>query len=554
MAKTTQTFTGNASQLLREQERLLKQQVKLEEQMRQVTAEAKKIGRQNFKGVDAGAKKVVGSLANMVTGYLSVQGAIQLVNAELEKKRKLETDARDTSVRAADAEAQVAINIGDVGKEELKAFIGQIGGIREDAGFQSVAPLLEAAATTLSATAGDQKLTADVLKTVAPIFKSAPDDLATAAQVVGDLAGISGRDGRDTTGLILSTQAQARITNLEAFKNVAPAIAAAVATQQNIDRGVASREAAAAFAAIGNQIKDPDGSLTKTAVASLSVALERNFEIDEEKFKKLTDQGVAVKDAREQSALSFAQRLDLAQATGERISAAINQGVAPDEADTNTVKDLLSKGFRGPVIPVIRELLAGNNTEVAKAFDRTLPKIAFDGDAVDRKIDLLASATQNLTIADADRNLAGSIEGAQLQGELATIGAIRKQLTDAFDATGNELFGSTVGKKLAIARFEAAGPDGTVGTRADLATEQLQERIAAIEGEPLFFADRQDRRRQIDAGLSDIEREEVAVLKQAIRNIDRLAAALESNQNNPQPPRNERANAALQHNAQTERD
>lgn len=532
MAKVKQTFTGDASQLKREYDKLLQGQVKLEEQMRQVTAEARKTGKNQFSGFNKGAKAAVKNLASMAAGYFSIQGAIQLLNAELEKKRQLEDGARVAALRVADAESQVIKNIGisnpDVDKDVVQRFINDVKGIQADTGFQSAAPLLNAAAATLSATGGDLKRTVGILRSSAPLFKDEPEALVEAASRIGDVIDASGANAKDSTGLILSAMSQFRIINLKQLSQVAPAIKGAVKTQANVDPKQAAREAAAAFAAIGNQAGDAEGAVTKTAVIGLAGALKRNFEIDQQKFEQLRSQGVGIADARKQSALSFVQRLDLAQATGERIADAINKGIQPAESDAATMKDLLSKGFEGQTLEPVKDLLAGNNTASAKAFDSALAKISFDGSSVDKIAELLRNATQNLAIADNQRNLEGAIEGAQTKGALATIGEIRSQMNRAFDTTGHEIFGSVIGQFIENRVMDFSG--STVKGRADAAIGSLRTRLKSIETELHFGADEPITKRSQDS-FSESENEERGILREAIKNIERLAVAFEANQN-----------------------
>lgn len=504
MGKQKQVFTGDAAQLLREYEKMRSAQVKTIEQLNRLRQTADQANRQQRKSASdtaAANQRALGSLKSIAGGYLGIQGAIQLVNSELERKRQLEEQAKTASITVADAEANVIINLGDETDGAIKAFLEDIGQIRADTGFQSNAQLLNAASTTISATAGDKELTKDILGTTAQLFKSAPDELATAAQVVGDLAKTSDLNARKTTGLILSTMNQARIVSLESFKNVAPSIAAAVATQKNIAPVEASTQAAAAFAAVGQEIKDPDGTLTKGAVTALSVALERNFEIDTDKFNKLVDSGVSIKDAREQSALNLAQRLDKAQDIGERITSAINQGIKPADADIKKRQrdgetlnqqeqariqlsndqsiqaDLLSKGFRGATVPVIRELLAGNDTKVAQSFDSALSKIKPDGGLVDRKIEQLNGLTNNLTIASQERKVEGAANAALSGSQAAVDGSVRSILEKAFKKTGSESF---IGPLNSIQLFANSFNSGD--QKAGHAIDLLEQRKSLLRG------------------------------------------------------------------------
>ena len=478
-----QKFSGDFSQLIKEHEKLLAAQVKQEVQLRDLKNAATSAGRANEKSharARKGARDAIASIKSMAASYIGVQQAISLINSELRSKKELEASAALASVTQAQAESQIAVNFDiDASKEDIGKFINEVGNISVDLGFENADAVKSASAAILSATGGNGDLTKEVLREAGGLFKNDAEALRESGQVIGALASKAGLTVKEATALTVSTQNQARFTDLSGFKSVGPAIAA-ISNTVKTDRLTAAREGMAVFAAIGQQIEDGDGTVTKGAVAALGVALERNFEIDTTKFEKLVSEGVSIKDARQQSQLSFSQRLDRAQAVGDRLEAATNAGVAPAESDVATMKDLLSKGFRGPTIPVIRELLAGNDTRVAKAFDSILPKISTDGKLVDAKIDAINSATGNLSLASAEKRskaLLGQMQGGSSEAFIGMIDQIRKQ---ALDNSGYDITGSGISNKLINAGTFYFG-DESVAERSEVTRNILEDRKAALE-------------------------------------------------------------------------
>ncbi len=528
-----QKFSGDFSQLIKEHEKLLAAQIRQEGQLRNLKTTAVQTGNKQVSAVDkleTANRRAIKGVKDMAGQYISMHAALAGINTELERKERLELAARDASVRIAEAEADVVVNLGDAPREVKTKFIGRLEEISKDAGFQSKAPIMEAGASAVTATGGDRDLALDVVEAMAPLFKSNPDQLVPGSEAVADLATVSRMSAEDTAGLVLSTMAKARVRKLESFKNVAPAVAAGVNTQKNISPERAAIETSALFASLGQQVKDKDGAKTATAVAALSVALERNFEIDQAKFEKLTNAGVSIEDARKQSALSVAERLDFAQNLNERITDAINAGVKPAKADIAVRDDLLSTGFEIQFKPIVRDLLAGNDTVAARQFDATLPTIKADGDLRDRMADQLGNLTTNLKIADKKRRQEGLIESAQTTGEAAIRGQITSAYKEAIEKTGSDLFGSSIeeiGFNFSRSVRESM-LDGEVGSRA---IELLQTRERSIRQGSVFFGTN-----RTDEELTEKERADVDVIRQAVSDITDFQADLRSINKPAAPP------------------
>jgi hypothetical protein len=258
--------TSDVSKVAADYDKLVRENVRLREKMLAVTKESSSQGSIISSTIGNG----VSQLRNMAAGYFSVHGMISLVNAGLEEQKRISQEINRVQMTAADAQAEVVKNLGNVSTEQASRFLKEVEGIAAKTGAPSVAPVYEAAAQTLSAV-GDEQLTKSILSETIPLFKGKMAELPTFAGAVGDLANISGAKSeseiRRIVSLIMSSQKFSRGATLESFKNVAPAVAAVSAVDSSGNRIAAERQALALSGAISSAIADPEMALTKTATA-----------------------------------------------------------------------------------------------------------------------------------------------------------------------------------------------------------------------------------------------------------------------------------------------
>lgn len=398
-------FTGDANQLAKEYDKLVRKVDKLEKANAGLAAKSKQVARQQKESTSTASRGISTMIAGVgawAASYVSVTAAIGLVNTALQEQARLSEEAHQTNIRVAGSQAAVLKNIGDVSDEETKAFLYKVDQIRQQTGFSSVVPLQQAASSILSATGGDQQKTLDILSASAPLFGTDPDNLATFGSSLGDVMKASGiKDARANAALMLGIQGQARFEDLSAFKNVAPALAAAdvVTGGENetaADKLRDAREAAAAFAAIGSRAGDPDGNLTKTAAANLFANL-RNVTRDAGAPAEVD---------------TFKERLDFVRANPE---------LQPE---------VLKSGFKGAIKPIIEEFISSPESTTSRTFEDALSKIQASEEAFARKEVQLAGLTPELrakTVTDAST---GNIEDLKRDPDKAAAAAARQVLVD----------------------------------------------------------------------------------------------------------------------------
>ena len=459
MATVRNKFTGDAKQLERELERIRRQMVKLEESNQKLATESKrrhKSANTAFAQIGKTARSQIASLKQLATSYLGVRTAIDLVVAGIRERKRLEDEAKGKSINVAGAQAKVIKNIGDASDNEIRDFFQQVSGVRDATGFKSQAQLLNASASILSATGGDQRKTVEILSEIAPFFRDAPDEIAQFGGALADLMKNSGLDdAKGATAFALAIQGQARFENLGGFKSVAPALAATnIATDGDVFEG--ARRGAALFAAFGSQAGDVDATLTKGAVTAFVAGLERAAPHLE----------------------TFDERLDFVR-NSQNQGPTLNGDALGGSA---IIDEVLKKGFRGPMLLLAREMLTETTSNMGIAYDDALQKIVASEASVDRKRSQLGGLTSELRLSAQQDRFEGSLEDFDIGSVGGRRSLIRQVLTDSLVRTN---FGglSQVDNFLKERRFEFGGSD------ADSAIGILQDRIDQFAGDSSVAGD-----------------------------------------------------------------
>ena len=281
------------------------------EQYRQAVQRVHAESEQMVASAGPGLQMIQARLAGIISGTVGLGAIVADIRRALDDAKQLRDEVHGRQLTAAQAQADAVLMLGDVGREEAGRFVSRVEGVARDAEMQDTAQLFQAAASTLSAVKGDQDLTLSILRQAVPLLRHRPEQLPEFAGAVADLATLQGvREEEDITRVIatvLSTQGQARIQSLGAFKEAAAGIAGAAAVDTSGDADRAIREAGAAFAAIGGAIKDPSGAMTKTAVAQLAVQLEALLP-EETRLRHVSDEERARLEQRREQLQSTLER------------------------------------------------------------------------------------------------------------------------------------------------------------------------------------------------------------------------------------------------------
>lgn len=221
------------------------------------------------------------NLTKMAAGWLSVSAAINVASAAHREKLRIERETSDKQISLGASEAIIEQNLvgGGLSNAQIDAFHKKVGGIQARTKFGSRATLNLAAAEAFSGSLGNEQATLSALEAAAQITRLTPDQLPTISGAALDIGKASGSaDAKRNIGFLLSAGGLARISSLDAqARNIAPAIQSAVGTVSDPDRGRASVEAGALFATLNAAASDTRGESTRTATQSFAIELEKFF-------------------------------------------------------------------------------------------------------------------------------------------------------------------------------------------------------------------------------------------------------------------------------------
>lgn len=476
MAQVVVELSGDEARLFKSYQRVVEQAKKLDESQRTL----KRSSEDSSKTATSGLDRMVGSLRNVALQYVGISQAIQAWNSYLEHNKRLARESSDATMTLAQSQAAVVKNLGDVSDVAAKTFLEKVQQVTSDLRLPSAAAVNMTASSVLSAVGGNQQTTLNVVRAAAPLFRDRPEDMAVFGGSMADVMKASGLDAKKTAALMLAIQGQARFTELAAFKEVAPALAAGdVVTRGDRERNV--RETAALFAGIGSRAGDVEGNVTKTAVANLVVKLAKVAPDLDTTFERLAY-------ARERPGLQ---------------------------------KQLLKGGFRGPTVPIIQELLQGGDTQTSRMVQDSFEKMQASESAYDRKVSQLAGLTTQLALSSGAQASKGNLEQFLTTNKLAIDAEARRIRDETLDKTrrGVMLGDFQTWWTLAYSRLGGYGD-----TTVEKATNALRERRAGIAGrwEPGVFRGEVTEREM--RGLGPEEREMVGLINRQLEVLEQLAA------------------------------
>lgn len=445
------------SKVIRDYEKMQSKVVSLEAKLKDCTKETRVQG-EGFRATFEGG---IGQIKNLVGGYASLSGAISLVNQGLAEQKRISEEIARVQMSTADAQAEVLKNMGAVSTKHAAKFLADIEGLSERAGMPSVAPVLEAAAQTLSAV-GDEQLTKTILEKSLPFYKSKPAELAPFAGAIGDLAKISKSSTPEEIerliALAMSNQKFSRGTSLASFENIAPAVAAFAAVDTGKDRIQTITDALAFSSAISSSISDKDLLLTRTASAEVATALaellpEKDMLDAEGKIKR---KGTGL------------------QTTAERL-AKVQADPALQRRFFETGEGFQMASFRGAIRPVIQSLVSDPNSPIVADLKSAFAGITSDPAGARQIAENLQTATTSLQQTDIARESKAAIDKFQrgsTQGRGATAESI---LSATLEQTRNEPFGLGFIRDNARMGGVSLSPFGKERTAAQILTEKESE-------------------------------------------------------------------------------
>jgi hypothetical protein len=284
----TQKFTGDTSQLMREYDKILAAQSKLEQKLVDATNAQKMAAREQMgfgSAIEKQNQRGMASIQNMAAGYIGIGGAIagvtaglQAYNSMLEDSKRLSMEIAEQQKATAAAQADALKNFAGLETVKKQETLDEIRKIGLRTGFADEASLISSvgAGVSAGATAKDALAAAEA---AAKLTRATPSQLPTFTSAAIDLArGTGSNNPAANLGLLLQAGAQARITDPEMMaKNLAPVLAIATSSLGKDQKEEGSREAAAIFATLTKAGTDVTGQSTTTAAVQFMGRMEKFF-------------------------------------------------------------------------------------------------------------------------------------------------------------------------------------------------------------------------------------------------------------------------------------
>lgn len=488
MSTVHQKFTGDASQLEKEIEKLRKQHVRLEEQMVKGAKEAAKGQDIISRSIDRAGTTFRNNIIGMVASTVSFRSALSLVTSELERQKQLADESRFATLKLAEAQAGMVRNLGpNATKADIAFMESGLAKISTDTGV-SQAALSVASGAALSGAQGNKEIALAVVGEVAKILADSPSEMAEIAnKAPGIMTAMGTDDPKTALAWMQAVMGVAPLVKPEAFKHYSKAIASGAVTQKGVDFVEATSATGALLSGIGIRLTDDTGELTKSAVNRLQTILEQ----------VIPEQ------------MSHIERVRRIQ-----------------ESPSLQKKAMEAFGTQNEQYPIIRELLTDKNSIVSRLVEGALPQLTASQESFRNLQANLVGGTEALKIAQESRLATTNIESQKLDPTVAGQSNVRDILDKALretvpGGTGSLFSGWEHGIRM-------AGFD-IWGKTPDIAIEALQERERDIRNQ----ANRAFGR----AGeLPDAEQKMIDTLEKAIEQLRRIEANTASEPDNRGAP------------------
>jgi hypothetical protein len=274
-----QKFTGDPSQLLKAYQDLAGANARLEQQVAKLAGTMGGAGREaqraNRLNIDF-AKNAMGDIRNVITGWLSLQGAISAVNMAIEHHKQLTADALATAEKLAVAQADVFLTAWGKSPQETAANNQRIGQI---AGRTAVPQELvtQAFGAIQGAGIGTNEQQFAAIEMAAKLSGQKPQNVGSIAKSILFGQHALGVSGEEAAALFLSGGASAYVENPEAQSRMLRQVMATVTASSGGDRKRAGEQAIELGAALTIMVGEERGEAARTSAAKLSADLNNFF-------------------------------------------------------------------------------------------------------------------------------------------------------------------------------------------------------------------------------------------------------------------------------------
>ncbi len=267
MAKVTTTFVSDEKSVIDAIAKMNAAMEKLSAQNKKLAEDSKKNAENATKGMAA----VESSAVSAVAAYVSVSGALRVVNAELEKRYQLESKIRDFQNNAAQSERRFRLNLGFLSQKEQDSATKQLDDLSKRTGV-SKTDLYGPVGGALSGTGGDVKKAFQASEAAIRLAKGLPEETNTFAVGIANLQKATGGDVNKAATILGSV---GQLSNVKDWSMIARNAPGAIIG--GVNQGASLETSTALYASLTQRLGETTGEMSGTAANSFIKQLRDYF-------------------------------------------------------------------------------------------------------------------------------------------------------------------------------------------------------------------------------------------------------------------------------------
>lgn len=486
-------MSGDEARLFKSLAKVIAKETEMATKFADVGDAAKKAGQ---KSEESFGTKALAGLTRWAAGFATVQGAVQLVNRELEEQKRLRQESAQAGFTLAKSQQEAIKNLSGLTSEQKARAITEAKAIQNRTQFPSLPTLTEAIGAGFSAS-GDVEATLSAVEASARLNRLTPEQLpavASGALDVGRGSGIG--DAKQNLGFLLSAGGISRIEDpTKLSTNLAPVVSSGVELFPKQDRQEAARQIAAVFGAMTAGATDRQGNSSSTATNTLLAKLSEFFK------DRKDDPGTVLGRIR-----AFQQNKQLRE---QFLS-----------------KPFGEERFKGP----IRQLLTANS-QLANMAEKAANDITFNQAVFEQHVKEIETLTPELRAAASQATSEGNIQQSQVEPGAIKAGTAEEVMKKTLDQARGGIF----------TELQNWAHEKIFQSRVAMGANPEEAALYALRDRRLAFSTHEARgfsKRDIE-GMALIDRQ-IAVLENLRRSADQMATAADKMASAPQsrtPPR-----------------
>lgn len=363
--------------------------------------------------------KAIAEIGSIVTAYIGVREAIELVNGFLEKQNELLNSAKETQIELARAQQESAKNLAGLTLIERNQLLRDaVPAIAGQTGFSDLSEITQALGAVASAGESNAQAIQNAVLQAARIELLTPqklDSTASASSAVQRQAGLD--DIRQAIALVETTGTQARIVNPQQLADALPkAVGSSVATVRGQDSTEAARQAAALFAQITQGGNDEQGKSSATFVTDFTSRMLKFFsDLEQEQIEArskvdLIDRKIAKGSETEANRKTREDLLAfLAASEGVQDSGTLFGRLGQLQSSQALADQFKGEGFGEKQFTTVLDDLLSAESDRSRALQESFKVIQADVEFFEREAATLSGSTPQLALATAQARSQGTI-------------------------------------------------------------------------------------------------------------------------------------------------